>query len=413
MSKPREQWAMNKERLVIIGAGMAATRLVEELVARAPGRYEITLIGEEHALPYNRVLLSSVLAREAALDDVVLKPARWWQDAGVTRIVGRKALCIEPGTQRVTLDGGEALSYSKLVLATGSRAVRLPVEGADLPGVHAFRDLDDVRALGALGAARRRVVTIGGGLLGLEAAYGLAKLGAESTLLHVVDRLMERQLDAEGAALLGRLVEEKGVRVRLGAQTTRIIGRDRVEGVELADGQLIQADAVVFAVGIRPNAELAAEAGLKVERGVVVDDGLMSSDPNIFAIGECAEHRSQCYGLVAPAYEQARVLATRLAGGAAGYEGSVVSTNLKVSGVRVFSAGDYLGGAGASRIICSDSRMGVYRKLVIEGDRLTGAILVGDTSGAQDYLELIRTGADVSAMRNALMFDLPSLKEAA
>ncbi|HEY8162356.1 MAG TPA: FAD-dependent oxidoreductase [Methylocystis sp.] len=404
---------MKKEHLVIIGAGMAATRLVGELVARAPARYEITLIGEEQALPYNRVLLSSVLAKEASLDDVVLKPAQWWRDAGVTRIAGRKALRIEPGTRRVILAGGEALSYSKLVLATGSRAATLPVEGIDLPGVHAFRDLDDVRALGALGSARRRVVTIGGGLLGLEAAYGLARLGAESMLLHVVDRLMERHLDAEGAALLRRLVEEKGVRVRLGVQTTRIFGRDRVEGVECADGRLVQADAVVFAVGIRPNAELAGEAGLDVGRGVVVDDGLMSNDPNIFAIGECAEHRGQCYGLVAPAYEQARVLAARLAGAEAVYEGSVVSTNLKVSGVRVFSAGDYLGGAAASRIVCSDSRMGVYRKLVTEGDRLTGAILIGDTSGAQGYLELIRTGADVSAMRNELMFDISSLKEAA
>lgn len=403
---------MERERLVIVGAGMAATRLVETLLALAPARFAITLVGEEPGLPYNRVLLSSALAGETSIDDLALKPDQWWRDAGVTRLAGRKAIRVDPTARRVILEDGETLSYSKLVLATGSRAARLPVAGADLPGVHAFRDLDDMRALAALGAARRPVVTIGGGLLGLEAAYGLAKLGAASTLLHVTDRLMERQLDAGGAALLRRLVEEKGVRVRLGAKTAGLVGSDRVEGVECADGGVVPADAVIFAVGVRPNVELAGAAGVRTARGIVVDDGLASSDPDIFAIGECAEHRGECYGLVAPGYEQAQVLARRLAGLDAFYEGSVVSTNLKVSGVRVFSAGDFTGGATASRIVCSDPRMGVYRKLVVDGGRLAGAILIGDTSGAQDYLDLIRTGADISAMRATLMFD-PSMKEAA
>lgn len=413
MSKLREEQAMKRERLVIVGAGMAATRLIEDLLELAPGRYAITLVGEERTLPYNRVMLSSVLAKEASLDDVALRPAQWWADGGVTRIAGRKAVRIERGVRRVVLDDDKTISYSKLVLATGSRAARLPVEGGDLPGVHAFRDIDDARTLAALGGEQRRVVTIGGGLLGLEAAYGLAKLGARSTLLHVVDRLMERQLDGPGAALLRRLVEETGVRVRLGMQTRRIVGRERVEGVECADGEIVPADAVVFAVGVQPNSELAAEAGLAVGRGVIVDDGLASSDPRIFAIGECAEHRGRCFGLVAPAYEQALVLAKRLVGFEAAYEGSIVSTHLKVSGVRVFSAGDFLGGPASAHIVCSDPRMGVYRKLVIESDRLTGVILIGDTTGAKDYLELIRTGANVSAIRSELMFGFAGLKEAA
>lgn len=395
---------MMQEPIVIVGAGMAATRFVEELAKSAPGRYAIRLIGEEPQLAYNRVLLSSLLAGEMTRGDIELKPAHWWRAAGVDVISGRRATHIDVTASRVDLDSGENIVYSKLVLATGSRAIRLPIAGADLDSVHTFRDVQDVDALARLGG--KRVLVIGGGLLGLEAAYGLARRGAQVTVAHVMDRLMERQLDDVGAALLRRLVEEKGVRVLLNAHTTGIQGDVRVESAKFADGSSLDIDAVVFAVGVRANADLAVDAGLEVRRGVIVDDGLATSDPNIFAIGECAEHRGVCYGLVEPAYEHARVLATRLAGEDARYSGSVVSTNLKVSGLRVFSAGDFMGHDGANSIVCKDPRMGVYRKLVVRNDRLVGAILMGNTSGAMDFLELIRGGDNISAFRDELMFGL-------
>ncbi|MBM3272781.1 NAD(P)/FAD-dependent oxidoreductase [Candidatus Kaiserbacteria bacterium] len=393
---------MTQEPLVIVGAGMAATRFVEELTKVAPGRYAIRLIGAESQLAYNRVLLSSVLAGEMAREDIELKPAHWWRTANADVISGRRAMHIDLDVRRVILNTGESVLYSKLVLATGSRAIRLPIRGADLDGVHTFRDVHDVEALARLGG--KRVLVIGGGLLGLEAAYGLARRGAQVTLAHVMDRLMERQLDVIGAEILRRLVEEKGVNVSLNTNTTSIQGDVRVESAQFADGSTLEIDAVVFAVGVRANAELAANAGLEVRGGVIVDDGLATSDPNVFAIGECAEHRGVCYGLVEPAYEHARVLARRLAGEEECYGGSVTSTNLKVSGVRVFSAGDFLERDGANSIICTDPRMGVYRKLVIRGDRLVGSILIGDTTGALDFLNLIRSGENISAFRDELMF---------
>jgi nitrite reductase (NADH) large subunit len=401
-----------REKLVVIGAGMAATRFVEELTNRAHGRYDILVIGEEPRPAYNRVLLSSVLAGELSVDDIELKPSQWWRAAGVQVMSGCKVVEIDAAARRLFLDSGDRIDYSKVVLATGSRAARLPIEGADLPGVHTFRDVQDVEALSRLERKDARAVVIGGGLLGLEAAYGLAQRGVHVTLAHVLDRLMERQLDAVGADILRRLVEENGVRVLLNASTTRISGSGRVEEVEFADGRIIPADAVIFAVGIRPNADLARQAGLDVGRGVIVDDGLETSAPGVFAIGECAEHRGVCYGLVEPAYEQGRILATRLAGEDVSYCGSVVSTNLKVSGVRVFSAGDYLGEDDARRIVCKDPRMGIYRKLVMRDDRLVGAILMGDTSGAAGLLDLIRSGADISSMCDELMFGSPMQKAA-
>ncbi|PWB92002.1 assimilatory nitrite reductase large subunit [Methylocystis sp. MitZ-2018] len=405
------QECRSREKLVVVGAGMAATRFVEELTNRAPGRYDILVIGDEPRLAYNRVLLSSVLAGELSVDDIELKTSQWWRVAGVEVLSGRKVVEINAAARRLLLDNGESVDYSKLVLATGSRAARLPIEGADLPGVHTFRDVQDVEALSRLGKSKRALV-IGGGLLGLEAAYGLARRGVDVTLAHVMDRLMERQLDAAGADILRRLVEEKGVRALLNANATRINGSGRVENVEFADGQTIPVDAVIFAVGIQPNADLARQAGFDVRRGVIVDDGLKTSEAGVYAIGECAEHRGVCYGLVEPAYEQGRVLAMRLAGQDASYGGSVVSTNLKVSGVRVFSAGDYLGEGDARRIVCKDPRMGIYRKLVVREDRLVGAILIGDTRGAADLLDLIRSRADISSKRDELMFGAP-MQEAA
>jgi nitrite reductase (NADH) large subunit len=392
------------EPLVIVGNGMAAARLVDELVKNVLGRYAIAVIGDEPRLAYNRVLLSSVLAGETASHDIELKPAAWWRDRGVTLKYGCIATEIDVGRRELKIAGDESIEFSRLVLATGSTPLRLNMPGAELVGVHTFRDTRDVDLLLALAARKRPVVVIGGGLLGLEAAYGLAKAGTPVTLLHLMDRLMERQLDAPAAALLKSLVERKGIGVILNASTTRIHGTTRVEGVELADGRRIEADAVIFAAGIRPNVGLAKEAGIAVGRGVAVDDHLQTSVPEIFALGECAEHRGICYGLVEPAYEQARVLAQHLAGKAAAYQGSVVATNLKVSGVSVFSAGDFIGAEGSEAILLSDVGRGTYKKLVIADGRLTGAVLIGETADALWYLDLIRTRKPIASIRAEMMF---------
>ena len=393
------------EALIVIGNGMAAARLVEELAKRALGRYAVAVIGEEPRLAYNRVLLSALLAEEVAFADIELKPARWWRDRGVTLRYGVRAAAVDARARKVILANGAELAFSKLVFATGSQPITLDLPGMKLPGVLTFRDIDDVNVIAAMKSPRARVVVIGGGLLGLEAAYGLAKAGARVTLVHLMDRLMERQLDHRAALMLKRAVEAKGIAVRLEADTARVAGAGRVEGVELRDGSMIPADAVVVAVGIRPSTALARAAGLTVNRGIVVDDHLETSIAGIHAIGECAEHRGLCYGLVEPAYEQAQLLARRLAGESAAYPGSVLATNLKVSGVNVFSAGDFMGAtAGTEEIVLSDPGLGVYKKLVIAQDRLLGAVLFGDTADGPWYLDLIRSGASVARWRDDLVF---------
>jgi nitrite reductase (NADH) large subunit len=383
---------------------MAAARLVDELTKAAQGRYAIAVIGDEPRLAYNRVLLSSVLAGETASHDIELRPAAWWRDRGVTLKYGCVATEIDVGRRELKIANEESIAFSKLVLATGSAPLRLNVSGADLAGVHTFRDSRDVDLLLTLAARRRRVVVVGGGLLGLEAAYGLAKAGAAVTLVHLMDRLMERQLDMPAAELLKSLVERRGIKVLLNANTAHLHGERRVDGVELADGRRIDTDAVIFAAGIRPNVALAKDAGIAVNRGIVVDDCLQTSAPDIFALGECAEHRGICYGLVEPAYEQAHVLARHLAGGATRYDGSVVATNLKVSGVSVFSAGDFIGARGSETIVLNDAGGGTYKKLVISDGCLTGAVLVGDAGDALWYLELIRSREPVARIRKDMMF---------
>lgn len=392
------------EPLVIVGNGMAAARLVDELTRTALGRYAIAVIGDEPRLAYNRVLLSSVLAGETTSEDIELRPASWWSDRGVTLKYGCRVTEVDVGRHELKIDGDESVPFSKLVLTTGSSALRLNVPGADLAGVHTFRDSRDVDLLLALAAQKKRVVVVGGGLLGLEAAYGLAKAGSRVTLIHLMDKLMERQLDAPAATLLKSLVERKGIEILLNANTAKIHGETRVEGVELVDGRRIDAEAVVFAAGIRPNIALAREAGIAVNRGIVVDDHLQTGAADIFAIGECAEHRGICYGLVEPAYEQGKVLAQHLAGREAAYNGSVVATNLKVSGVSVFSAGDFIGGEGSEALVLSDVNHGTYKKLVVTDGKLTGAVLIGDTADALWYLELIRTRQPTQRIRSDMMF---------
>jgi len=392
------------EPLVVIGNGMAAARLADELSKRALGRYAIAIVGEEPRLAYNRVLLSSVLAGEVASSEIELKPTKWWIDRGITLRYGCRATAIDTAARTIALADGQSLPYSKLVFATGSQPIKPAIPGMTLPGVITFRDINDIWTIWHRAGSGDRVVVIGGGLLGLEAAYGLAKAGAKVTLLHLMDRLMERQLDPRAALMLQRTIEAMGIEVVLNADTAEINGASRVEGITLKDGRSIAADAVVVSIGIKANADLARDAGIAVKRGICVDDTLATNVPGIYAIGECAEHRGLVYGLVEPAYEHARVLADHLAGREARYDGSVVATNLKVSGANLFSAGNFLGGGDAEEIVLTDPGIGLYKKLVIADGKLIGAVLYGDTADGLWYLDLIRSGANIEHMRGGLAF---------
>jgi nitrite reductase (NADH) large subunit len=406
-----------RERLLIIGAGMAGVRLAEALLRRAPDRFAITMVGAEATPGYNRVLLSALLAQDVAMADIALRPEGWYGANGVRLITGDPVAGIDAARRVATLTSGGTVAFDHCVFATGSDAIRLPIPGVSLPGVITFRDLDDVAVMDDAAERRLSVAVIGGGLLGIEAAYGLAKRGARVTLVHVMDRLMERQLDPPAAALLKRRIEAKGIRVQLARQTAAIIGTERADGLLFSDGSRLDADLVVCAVGIRPNAALASAAGLAVNRGVVTDDAMAASLPGFHAIGECAEHRGVAYGLVEPAYAQAEALAARLCGEAGGFTGMVLATNLKVSGVPVFSAGDFIGAPGTTSAILEDRGAGAYRKLVFDGSRLVGCVLVGEADDALWYLDLIRAGADISAARRDLLhgrgFAEPMLMKAA
>ncbi len=392
------------EPLVIVGQGMAGTKLADELSQRALGRYSIILVGAEPYRAYNRVLLSSLLAREMTVDDIQLKPLTWWPKNGITNVFGRPVTGLDRAKKTITFANGVEIGYSKLVLATGSHAVKLPTPGMDLPGAITFRAMDDVDTMLNGVQPGRPAVVIGGGLLGLEAAYGLAKAGVRVTLLHIASRLMERQLDEPAARLLRAAIEDKGCEVILGANTVRVRGTSKVEAVELADGRVIPADLLVCAVGVRPNIALAKGAGLPCNRGILVDDQMRTSDPDVFAIGECAEHRGVAYGLVEPAYEHAKTVARTLAGERdAAYAGSILATNLKVSGVSLFSAGDFMG-EGKEALVYEDEAQHIYKKIVLDDDKVAGAVLYGDTADGLWYLDLIKSGAPVGAMRDDLIF---------
>jgi len=407
-----------KRRLIIIGMGMAATRLVEELIKRAPDAFDICMIGDEPSLPYNRVLLSSLLAGDLDESELELKKPDWWAQHHIEILTGKKASGINLQSKTVALPNGATRAYDVLVIATGSKPIILPLPGAELDGVITFRDLADIEKMQAAIAAKVSAVVIGGGLLGLEAAYGLAKAEVPTNVIHLMDRLMERQLDAEAATMLCEDISARGITFHLSAQTKMIHGKDRVEAVELSDGTMIKADLVVMAVGIRPHIELAQEAGLNTGRGILVDDQMTTSDPAVFALGECAEHRGIAYGLVEPAYEQARVLAAHLASEVATYAGSVTATNLKVHGIKLFSAGDFLGSTDTQTIVLRDRGLKTYRKLILktraEKTYLTGCVLYGDTADGLWYADLIRQQTPVDDMRALLAFGRElALREAA
>ncbi len=392
-----------KRRLLVIGNGMCSLRLLEELMALAADHFEITVVGAEAVPAYNRVLLSPLLAGELLPADVELKPTEWYARSGIALHIGQPVVAIDSKQRLATLEDGQRIPFEICVLATGSEPIRLPLPGSELEGVVTFRSMQDAHALRSAAEARTPAVVIGGGLLGIEAAYGLVRAGAEVTLVHIVDRLMERQLDADAARLLASALEAKGIRLVLGATASNIHGRDRLESVELTNGQNLACGLVVMALGVRPSIALAREVGLETNRGILVDDRMTTSMEGIFALGECAEHRGQCYGLIEPGYEQAKILAHHLAGLAVTYEGSVVATSLKVSGIPVFSIGAF-DDAQAECIVLEDREAAIYRKLVVRGGRLVGAVLYGDTSDALWYRHLIGQRTPIAAIRGALAF---------
>ena len=402
-----------KPRLVVVGNGMAGMRTVEELLALAPGMYDITVFGLEPRVNYNRIMLSPVLAGEKAFDEIVLHTREWYAEHGITLHAGDPVVAIDRRRRTVRAASGREVAYDRLLLATGSQPFIVPVPGAQLQGVVGFRDLDDVETMLQAARAGGRAVVIGGGLLGLEAANGLLRRGMEVTVVHLTDSLLNQQLDSDASLLLKGALEHRGLHILLSSQTEAILGTDKVQGVRFKDGSECAADLVVMAAGVRPNVALARAAGLHVERAVVVDDTLQTYDPRIYAVGECIQHRKNTFGLVAPIWDQARVCAAHLAGlGHRRYVQQATATKLKVTGIDLYSAGDIVGGAGSEDLVLRDRRAGVYKRLVLAGNRVTGAVLYGDVSDGPWYFELIQRGADITAFRDRLLFG-PALCEAA
>jgi nitrite reductase (NADH) large subunit len=399
---------MRKMKLVMVGNGMAGVRTIEELLKIAPDLYDITVFGAEPHPNYNRILLSPVLAGEQTIDEIILNPLSWYEDNGITLHLGKKVVKVDRVKRLVIAEDGTTAEYDRLLLATGSNPFMLPVPGKELDGVIAYRDIADTNTMIEAAQKYQHAVVIGGGLLGLEAANGLMLRGMQVSVVHIMPWLMERQLDNTSGQLLQRSLEARGLKFLIGAQTQSLIGdkSGRVMAVQFKDGQEIPADLVVMAAGIRPNTELAESMGLHCNRGIVVNDTLQTTtDPRIYAVGECAAHRGIAYGLVAPLFEQGKVCATHLAEfGIGRYTGSQTSTKLKVTGIDLFSAGDFMGGDNTEEIVMSDPKGGVYKKLVIKDDKLVGACLYGDTVDGSWYFKLLREGRKIADIRDKLMF---------
>ena len=391
--------------LVVVGNGMAGMRTVEELLKLAPDLYDITVFGAEPHGNYNRILLSPVLAGEKTVDDIMLHTREWYAQNGITLHAGDPVVRIDRRQRVVQSQSGLCVPYDRLLLATGSTPFIVPVPGHDLPGVIGFRDIADVDTMLQAARTHRHAVVIGGGLLGLEAANGLQRQGMDVTVVHMGGSLMNQQLDQPASALLKGALEARGLRFLMQAQTEAIVGKERVEGVRFVDGSTIPADLVVMTAGVRPNVALAREAGLHCERAIVVDDTLQSYDPRVYAVGECVQHRRATFGLVAPIWEQARVAGAHLAGaGHRRYVQQASATKLKVTGIDLYSAGDIIGGEGSEDLVLRDPRRAIYKRLVVQGNRLTGAVLYGDVQDGPWYFDLIQQRRDISALRARLLF---------
>ena len=396
-----------RTRLVVVGNGMAGVRTVEELLKHENGRHHrVIVFGAEPHVNYNRIMLSSVLANDKSWDEIVINPRSWYEENGVALITGDPVVQIDRDTKLVTSSRGVQAAYDRLLIATGSRPLAPQIPGLGLPGVSAFRDIADVKKMLTAAQTHKRAVVIGGGLLGLEAAWGLRRRGMSVALVHLMPTLMERQLDAAAGQLLQRDLGRRGIAFFMDGQTEEIVGADRAEGVRLADGRFIPADLVVLAIGIRPNVDLARAAGLDVNRGLVVGDDMRTSDPDIFAVGECVEHRGQIFGLVAPLWDQAKACAGQLAGDrSATFVPRALSTSLKITGVDIFSAGALMAADEADdEITLRDDSQGRYKKIILRDGKLVGAVLYGDVADGFWYLQMMQERTDVSAIRERLAF---------
>ncbi|PIQ53463.1 MAG: nitrite reductase large subunit, partial [Comamonadaceae bacterium CG12_big_fil_rev_8_21_14_0_65_59_15] len=394
-----------KTRLVVIGNGMAGIRTIEELLKMGADEYEITVFGAEPQPNYNRILLSPVLSGEMKFQETILNDWGWYEDNHITLHVGKLVTKIDRHRCVVETADGLVVPYDRLLIATGSNPIMLPIPGMNLPGVLAYRSIDDVEKMLIAAKTSKRAVVIGGGLLGLEAANGLAIQGMEVAVVHLCEWPMERQLDRVGGGLLKEALEKRGMKFYLARQSEAVLGEDKVTGLRFKDGEEIAADLLVMAAGIRPNIALAKSAGIHCERGIVVSDTMQTYDPKIYAVGECVQHRGQVYGLVAPLFEQAKVAANHLAEyGRMRYEGSSVSTKLKVTGIDLFSAGDFNPGEGDEELILQDAARGVYKKLVLRDNKLRGAVMYGDTVDGSWYFQMMRDGTDISDLREYILF---------
>ncbi|SHN19728.1 nitrite reductase large subunit NirB [Roseibium suaedae] len=397
---------MTRQKLVVVGNGMAPGRMLEHLFTLAPDTYDVTIFNAEPRVNYNRLMLSPVLSGEKTYEDIITHDDAWYADNGIILHKSAKVSGIDRGAKTVTSENGITASYDKLVIATGSSPFIIPLPGKDLDGVLTYRDLDDVEKMLVAAKSGGRAIVIGGGLLGLEAAAGLKMQGMEVTVLHLMPTLMERQLDPAAGYLLEAEFVRRGIEVRTKANSHEILGTEdgKVRGIKLDDGTIIEASIVVMAVGIRPSTDLAKATGLDVNRGIIVADDMRTSDPDIFSLGECVEHRSMCYGLVAPLYEMAEVIASNLTGGSSTYTGSVTATKLKVTGVDLYSAGDFAEGEGREEIVLRDGAAGIYKRLVLKDNRIIGAVLYGETSDGPWFFDMLKKGTDVSVMRDTLIF---------
>ena len=398
--------SQEKMKLVLVGNGLAGMRCLEDLLDMAPDRYEVTVIGEEPWGNYNRIMLSPVLSGDKTIDDIMLHPHAWYSDKGIRFIAGDPAVRIDRPRKQVYTEKGEVVDYDRLILATGSKPFIPPIAGADLKGVISFRDIYDINTMLDYCKTKKNAVVIGGGLLGLEAAYGLKQRGMNVTVLHLMDRIMERQLDSKASQMLRHSIEQKGISIITEANTEALVGVDgHVTQICLKDGTVLAADLVVFAVGIRPNMALAQSAGLRCNRGVLVNDTMQTFDPSIYAVGECIEHRSQTFGLVEPLWGQAFICASHLAEhGSLTFKAPTVPTQLKVSGCDVFSAGNFEPKDDFEDIILNDEKRQIYKRIIIQKDKVVGAVLFGDTEDGVWYAELISDQTPISSIRNKLLF---------
>jgi nitrite reductase (NADH) large subunit len=398
---------MSKPRLVMIGNGMAGVRTIEELLKIRPDHYDITIFGAEPHPNYNRILLSPVLAGEMTIQEIVLNDLDWYRQHNINLHVGKQVVKIDRARRQVIAEDGTVETYDRLLLATGSTPFMLPIPGNDLPGVIGYRDIKDTDDMIAAAQQYRHAVVIGGGLLGLEAANGLKLRGMDVTVVHIGPWLLERQLDEVAGRMLQKSLEDRGLKFLLEKHTEALIQGEsgRVAAIRFKDGMQLPADLVVMAAGIRPNVALAEAAGIHCNRGIVVNDTMQTYDPKIYGVGECVSHRGIAYGLVAPLFEQAKVAANHLANyGIGRYTGSVTSTKLKVTGIDLFSAGDYMGNKDTEEIILNDPAGGVYKKLVIKDNKLVGGVMYGDTADGPWYFQLLKDGRDIHEIRDSLIF---------